>query len=269
MKKLKSYISLLIITLALVYTNNASSQTKLAVEQDQKIQELPTRIQIEKNETKQLKEVLVHEVDSVATTNTKQHQSSRYLIGESAFGVKKGKTMYQNIMGGLNTFGFGVSDKLTINLTTEVFSLLSGSFFVLNINPKYTFGNSEDKIRFGIGQNAIVAFESGDVVGGGTSYGVVTLGSEYKNITAGVGFAYSFENGYGDIAVLQLSGVYPITTKFSIMFDSFFTLHEGFEGYIAPTLRYNYKHLAIDLGVLSGDIFEGAAVPFLSVSSLF
>ena len=151
------------------------------------------------------------ETDSVVTSESKsgkKYQASKYIIGESAYGLKKGQTMYQNTMGGINTFGFGISDNFTLNLSTEIFSLLSGQAALFQINPKFTFGKDDDNIRFGIGSNLFLGFIEDEVGTLGTTYGLITIGSEYKNLTAGVGIAYSFNDEIsGDSpAIFQLGG---------------------------------------------------------------
>ena len=63
---------------------------------------------------------------------------------------------------------------------------------------------------------------------------------------------------------------YPISSNFSIMIESYFILEDGLEGFIMPTLRYNYNHITIDLGFVNTSSFDDdVRIPLLAVSTLF
>ena len=53
-------------------------------------------------------------------------ESSRYFLMNSAIGLKGGAAYYHNILLGGHIFEYGFSDRFSVSVGTEIFSLLAG-----------------------------------------------------------------------------------------------------------------------------------------------
>jgi len=224
---------------------------------------LATISQIESNNTK------TNETYQETSEDHIKHQTSKYLIGETAFGLKKSQKLYQNILGVINTIGFGISDNFTLNLSTELYSLFAAGIGIFLINPKFTFGGEDDKIRFGIGANIGIGISEFGFGSGGTFYGLTTIGTAKKNFTLGAGFIYDTEHGIQSNPLFQIGATLPISPKFSIMFESYLLFENGVESIILPTLRYTNNYNTVDIGLLDAPGLGGDSIPVLSISKLF
>jgi|GEM_PF-4492462 len=271
MKKIINIAFLVLLTAQTLSSQKFTNQSKIENDQKNQIETLNalnglTLSKPSEKDKKSNSKNLLHEVHD--STLVEDYQATKYIIGETAFALEKGKVMYQNIMGGINTVGIGITDNFTLNLTTEMFSLLTGEIFLLNINPKYTIKLGQNS-RVAIGHNLGLGFTSDDIEAIGTTYVVSTFGSEYKNLSVGIGLPYSTEIGYIDVPLFQFGGTHPIGGHFSLMFEAFFTFTDGVNGFISPQVRYNKNNITIDLGFLNVDLFNNLTLPYLAVSTLF
>ena len=117
-----------------------------------------------------------------------QHKT-RYLFSPSGYSLGKGNGYYQNIWGVFNAVNYGITDNVSIGFGANIITLLNGGgsstlFITPKIGKKY---NENTYIggglligslsRFGFSDNPFIAL----------GYGVVTRGTENRNLTLAIG----------------------------------------------------------------------------------
>ena len=110
----------------------------------------------------------------------------------TAFALKKGEHYYQNLYLIWNEFHFGVTDKLSFGMSFEIASLLFGETLpVFSLSSKYS-EPINDKLYVGVGVWTTFAYDFDDYEGLGVIYGLVSYGTEYNNVTIGMGHGNYF-----------------------------------------------------------------------------
>ncbi|NNE16790.1 MAG: hypothetical protein HKN51_17540 [Saprospiraceae bacterium] len=199
---------------------------------------------------------------------TPKTQSSRYLFSESAYGLKEGQHMYQNILGVLNSYSYGFSDNFTFNFSTELANIIAGRFPIVLLSPKYTFGSEQSNVRYGLGVNYAFSI-SDDNEAIGSVYGLMTIGKPYNNITIGLGYLYDTDDGFDDRPYFQLSTSLLLSEKYIFLVDANFAIDGELQGIISPTLRYTKGNATFDLSVTITSEDEAEVIPVAGVSFLF
>lgn len=155
--------------------------------------------------------------------------STRYLFAPSAIPLKKGEGYYQNVMIGLNSLNYGLTDYLSISAGLELFSSFSSLFtqgnFVLGfVNVKTGF-QVTDKLHLGAGVLAGGAFlQNGGR--GAIGYGLATYGSPNSNITVGAGLGKIGEKWKND-PVITINGMHMINRKVGLVTENWINLERG------------------------------------------
>ncbi|WP_187260977.1 hypothetical protein [Pontibacter beigongshangensis] len=175
--------------------------------------------------------------------------STRYLFGPSAFNLKKGEAYYQNTYLLINSFNYGLSDRVTIGGGFETISLFSGSpiFF---ISPKATFPISE-KVRAGVGALYLnVAGDNIDFSGLGVGYGIVSYGSTDTNGTLGVGYGY-VDGSFARKPILTLSGMTRISRRVGLVTENWLMPVDNYYGIVSYGVRFMSEKITVDLAFLN------------------
>lgn len=179
---------------------------------------------------------------------------SRYLFSPSAFNLKKGEGYYQNIYGVINSVNYGLSDHFTLGVGTEIISLFSG-FPVLMVTPK--FGGYEIGNNLHAGGGAFLAAAEGGIFGIG--YGMITKGTEDKNITFGLGWAFSSDGDLETKPVATISGMYRFRKNMAFISENWLVPFEGYKPFFSYGLRFFGEQIAVDIAFInSPDIARDA-----------
>ncbi len=196
---------------------------------------------------------------------------SKYYLGESAIGLKKGEAYYQNIMIVGNFFAYGVSDNFSISGGFETVSLFNGRVPVFFVNPKLTFHSSNELIHFGVGTFA--GFSLQDPTGfGGAAYTNVTFGNKNNNLTAGVGIPYASEGGFADLPVFQIAGMGRLSNKISLVGEVFIAdisdiaFNDNTATFGTLNIRIMTKNAVFDVGAIGT---TDGAIPVFSAAFIF
>ncbi|WP_161888804.1 hypothetical protein [Pontibacter russatus] len=173
--------------------------------------------------------------------------ATRYLFAPSAYSLRKGEAYYQNTYLVLNSFNYGITDRLTIGAGFELISTFSGEpiFF---ITPKYSFPIS-DKWNAGAGvlyANAPIE----DFSGLGIGYGLITYGNRDNNATLGVGFGYVDDEVSGK-PVFNLSGMRRISRKMALVTENWLVPSDGYYGVYSYGIRFMGEKITVDLAFLN------------------
>ncbi|NNE16789.1 MAG: hypothetical protein HKN51_17535 [Saprospiraceae bacterium] len=205
---------------------------------------------------------------SQGSDSASSFQTSRYFFNESAYGLKKGQKMYQNIMGLINTYSYGFSDNFTFNFSTEFVSLFEGRAPIILLSPKYTFQTKKSNIRLGLGANYAFSFSGGESAVG-SLYGLMTIGKPNNNLTLGIGYLYSTDDGFEGEPIFQVSASLPINEKFVFVFDANFAVEGEVVGIFSPSLRYIRGNATFDLTFTQVSFYGNAVAPLVGASFLF
>jgi hypothetical protein len=147
--------------------------------------------------------------ETVSKFSRYNRAANQGIIGTTAFGLNRGEFQFSNFLLGYNQIGVGIFDRVTLYAGVELISIIagaaSGEFFGPGIvlRTHYAFPSKNSLVRFGAGVAA------GGILGGGETfvalpYGVMTLGDEDTNFTAGINLAFS--GGFGAPALITLAG---------------------------------------------------------------
>ena len=114
---------------------------------------------------------------------------SKYLLGNSAIPMEKKSGYYQNTWIFFNSFGYAITNNISISAGFEIFSILmkGDGPFAFYVNPKASFKIAEN---FYAGANILYAntIRTVDEFGGlATLNGFFTYGNSNNNLTAAVG----------------------------------------------------------------------------------
>jgi hypothetical protein len=134
--------------------------------------------------------------------------STRYIVGPSAFGLKKGEGYYQNMYLFIQSVNVGITKNISIGGGTEIASIIFGGEAPLatfltpkasfEINPKLHLGTGVLYLNTRMGG-------SGNNSHYGIGYGLATVGSRNTNFTFGLGWGYH--------SIMKYESLYNQTTQ--------------------------------------------------------
>ena len=157
------------------------------------------------------------------------HNSTRYLISPSGYGLKRGQSYYENIYIFFNSFAFGISDRFTLAVGGEVASLLfAGETPVLYASPRFNFPFGDDKGAFSAGAIFFTIPES-SLEAVGLAQAALTIGNRNNNINFGFGVGFTTDNDNSSVLMFNLSAVQRLSRKLSFVTDNFVFTDGGFD----------------------------------------
>lgn len=239
-------------SLSVVEMKDGSIYTGTIISQDAAFMTLET-----KNGTLQLKQAEVKSNQILPASRFRNGvywpespHTSRHFWGPSGYGLKKGEGYYQNIGIMFNQVSYGLTDHFTMGIGIAPIFLVRApvEFTPIWLTPKLNFPYKNGKGAFGVG--AIYYSFLGELGNGvGVVYGVNTFGGKDKQVTLGIGYGYSSENGLGSSPSFSLSGLWRTSRKWSLVTENYY-INSGSEGFglISMGGRYSAKRLAIDAG---------------------
>ncbi|MFN8355980.1 MAG: hypothetical protein U0Y10_16110 [Spirosomataceae bacterium] len=183
----------------------------------------------------------------------------RYLFNPAAYNVPEGKWYYTNAYFSFNSFTYGLTNSVSIQLGTEAISTLTGHFTFMGA-LKATGRISE---MIGVGLN-INYLRISDLTGLGYFHGYTTIGKPDANFTIGAG--YGLAGGeWSNSPLISFSGMKRISNKIALVTDNFFlpNLDDQFNGFISYGIKILGKRMNADVGFLNNkSIFESFPVGF-------
>jgi hypothetical protein len=199
--------------------------------------------------------------------------ASRYLIGPSAFNLKKGEGYYRNTLLVLNSINVGITDNFSIGGGFEListFGSLATSKFnpIFFITPKVAY-KVADKVRAGAGVLYInvpgFAEERSRM---GIAYGITTYGTEEYNVTGGLGWGF-FDREFSKKPVVTISGMARLSKRTAFVSESWFLPKVQPYGLHTYGIRFLSEKSAIDLAFMNNpDIAQVIiiGIPYVSFS---
>ncbi|MGC8803703.1 MAG: hypothetical protein ACP5PS_08035, partial [Bacteroidales bacterium] len=216
-----------------------------------------SRLEIPRTKIKRLEEINTSQLKKGEYWFDNPH-SSRYLIGPSAFNLKKGEGYYQNTWIFLNSFNVGLTNHISIGGGLEFLStfgsLTQGDFRpIFFLTPKVSFQVSE---RFHAGGGILYIHVPNNDANGGICYGMATYGNTNSNITAGLGWFFS-DFSFNSRPVATLSGMKRISRKVGLVSENWIVPFNGYTGIFSYGIRFFGEKIAVDLAFINNrDIFE-------------
>jgi len=220
------------------------------------------KISIPFSELKKIK-ILANELGQNNKYSYPNPSATRYLIGPSAFALKKGKGYYQGTYLLLNSFNYGLTDHISIGGGFELFSILIKQNPIFFITSKIAFPVGE-KINLGAGINYLSTPDFDEEYhrnSFGIAYGIGTYGTPDHNITGGIGWGF-IKNELSANPIITFSGTTRLSKRFALVS----------ENWIAPVAYYKSKGSAAYIGLYSYGVryFEKkVAVDFAFINNKF
>ena len=202
--------------------------------------------------------------------------STRYFVMPSSFSLKKGQSYYENILIFINTVGYGITDRLSISASTELFSVLFGSQFpLIFMNVKYSIPVVENKVAFGLNVS-FLSIPADDFSSFTFMTGTATFGNRNNNFTIGIGGGFQLENGITDeVTPLTFSYMGRLSRKLSFVTENWWVFQNDLEdnvGVASAGLRvhFNSEGSGMNIGLIRPvKDFEIFAIPFVSGTVAF
>lgn len=172
-----------------------------------------------------------------------QHKT-RYLFSPSSYSLGEGNGYYQNIYGFINAVNYGVSENISIGFGADFLSLLNEgtptAFITPKISKKY---NNNTYLGGGLLIGSLGIFDPSNpfiVLG----YGVVTRGTENRNLTLAIGHSYGNKSLTSHI--ITLNAYSRISNRYGFVSENWLMKETAI---LAYGLRKFDKRISTDFGI--------------------
>ena len=169
---------------------------------------------------------------------------TRYLFSPSSYSLGEGNGYYQNIYGVINAVNYGVSENISIGFGADFLSLLNegtpSAFITPKISKKY---NDNTYLGGGLLIGSLGIFDPTNpfiVLG----YGVVTRGTENRNLTLAIGHSYG--NKSLTSHVITLNAYSRISNRYGFVSENWLMKETAI---LAYGLRKFDKRISTDFGI--------------------
>ena len=176
-----------------------------------------------------------------------QHKT-RYLFSPSGYSLGKGNGYYQNIWGIFNAVNYGITDNVSIGFGADMITLLNGGvnrnrtlFLTPKIGKKY---NENTYIGGGLLIGSLSRFGFSDNPFIVLGYGVVTRGTENKNLTLAIGHSYGDKSLTSH--VITLNAYSRISNRYGFVSENWLMKKTAI---LAYGLRKFDKRVSTDFGI--------------------
>ena len=204
------------------------------------------------------------EISLIDTDSAGQYKdyADQYFIFPSALPVEKGSVYYKNSDLFVNTFAFGLTERVSLNFGFETVSLLNGNSPGFYFSPKVNIPFSE-QVHFSVGNT----FASIDSEIANILFGNVTFGDTRNNITIGIGVGWESGN-FVDEPVWTLGTQLSLSNKAALIAEVLLIdLTNNPTGLIDLAFRIKTKgNYAFDFGIITAldDSDFDVAIPLVS-----
>lgn len=203
-------------------------------------------------------------------TPTDYHNSTHYVVGPSAYGLRKGQSYYENIAIFWNSYTIGVTDNFSVSMGGEIISLLaSANFPIVFVTPKFSFPFKNDSGAFAV-STTLFTVPGDDFNSIGLVTGSLTLGSRNNNATIGTGVGFSTSSGTEAIIPITVSGMFRIGPKLSFLTENWIITENDAFGILSAGLRihFNKPGSAINVGLwrVTEDLGDLIALPYVTAT---
>jgi hypothetical protein len=219
--------------------------------------------------------------------------ATRYIIGPSAFTLKKGEGYYQNLYLFGQSVNVGITDHLTIGGGTEIASPIFAQQApkVFFLTPKIGF-NVTPKLKMGGGvlYVNVNGFDSGkEKLNMGILYGIATVGNTDNNATLGLGWGFhnsktynylnqqpTIDKGFSAKPTFTISGMTRLSKRFGLVTENWispFFVNNGssftpqkyqYKAFFSYGARFIGEKIAIDFGFFNFSKSEVAlGIPYI------
>ncbi|MBK7428451.1 MAG: hypothetical protein IPI60_16270 [Saprospiraceae bacterium] len=173
--------------------------------------------------------------------------STRYLLGPSAFNLKKGEGYYQNSNLIFNSFNYGITDNISIGAGLELLSLISAGSVnpIFFINPKIGY-KITDKFHAGGGVLLGTTLSGGL----GITYAIGTFGTPDHNLTGSIGWGF-IGGRFSKNPTVTVSGMTRISKKAALVTENWFIPGSEYSKYYSYGIRFFGEKLAVDLAFIN------------------
>ena len=208
--------------------------------------------------------------ERIADRNQNSPQSTYYFFQSNGIGLRKNTSYYQNVFLFINNYSYGVSDNFAIGAGAILIPISSVESLPAWVTTKVSFPiNNRDDLFVGI--NMIAGKEFWGNATYAAVYSSLTIGKWDRNINLNVGFHDQGQAGWADHPSFSISSRYGITSKFHLMFESFFVRDDDAafkSGFLFLGGRSLTNRLVFDYGLIYGfaEDNDGIVLPWFSLS---
>ena len=198
----------------------------------------PNMLTFQKKEVKQI--IYLGKRDRIPNPNP-----TGYFISQSAFNLNKGEGYYQNIYGFINVVGYGITDRFSAIVGTEIITLFYVFAPILFTNLKYGFPiakNLQVAASFSY-LNDIGSLD--DELEFASLSALLTYGNQEHNITLGTGY-YAINGEIDNAELLTISGMTRLTRRLAFITENYL-LPEDNVAITSGGLRYIARRITVGL----------------------
>ena len=176
-----------------------------------------------------LKEMVLLNAEQARTGRDYVGNGERLFFGPTARNLRRGEGAVQDVDVFLLTANYGISDNFSMGVIAT-FIPERGSSNLFGLTPKASVPLGTN-VRVGAG--ALVLFNRYGA--GGVTYANATVGSADHNLTGGIGFGFSSNDGFGSTPVLMLGGATRVGRRISLVDETYVVHYSGRNGNSSAT----------------------------------
>ena len=200
----------------------------------------------------------------------------------TARNLRKGEGYVQDLELAVLSANYGIADHVSLGLLASILPA-AGRYNFIGLTPKVSFRTSE-RVHVGAGALLLVNREGAF----GITYANATYGTADRNLTTGLGYAYTGGGGFARTPVLMLGGGARLGRRLALLSETYFVRNRDSNGtatgvfgigglrFVAPRfggglgVAYVYANYQDSgTGNLNFGFDNGAAYPFAEVTVRF
>lgn len=193
--------------------------------------------------------------------------STRYLFGTNALGIRKGEGYYQNTWIFFNNVNYGVTNNVSLGGGLVPTFLFGDNYIPIWFMPKVSIPISSESFHIAAG-GLFGGVVGEDNAGFGLAYGVATIGNRDNNLSFGLGYGYA-DGNWADIPLLNLSGMYRMSKNTYLITENYFVTADGRStGLLSAAFRWAPENFAVDFGLIRPIDIGGdyVGIPWLGIA---
>lgn len=174
---------------------------------------------------------------------------SRHVFGPSALPHPKGEYYWSNLMLEYNTIQYGATEKLSLGMSTLLFTSLSG-IPVLLPNFKYSMKLRENQHLAVGGLGLFVDSKNEDPSFATLPFSIFTSGTSEKNVSAGLGWWWDDKNGWSKSPTFYFAGSRRLSRNWVFQGEWFLPPNSNDLNLLLLSMRYIRPVSGWDFGAL-------------------